>query len=289
MNIYPFLSNRARDVWAIFLRELRSLYSEEELRVLFRRILEHFGYQSNIDNVYFNQSELIDISGFIDELKQNKPIAYILGYTYFYHLKFLVNPHVLIPRPETEELVWQVKQKIEQKFGKNSYLKIIDIGTGSGCIAITLKHSLPRADVWATDISEKALELAHRNSLLNKTDVFFLQMDVFQKNIPVCADIIVSNPPYIPWSDADQVEDRVKKFEPLVALFSDTAMDFYECLFALCENCLNTNGLIFLEINPYYASDILQLAQSYKYLSDTKIIKDWSGNDRFFYAEKRSV
>lgn len=285
MNIYHFSTNTIESVRNLFFKELSDVYSKDELSVLFIRIVESLGYEFNSVR-YFNQSELIRLSEMIDELKRGKPLSYILGYTYFYNLKFLVNPNVLIPRPETEELVWNVKNYIEKKFFDKKTLRITDIGTGSGCISVTLKHLFPHAEVWAMDISEESLEVAKQNAQLNKVEVFFELKDILSKSLNGGFDVIVSNPPYIPISDSAILEDRVKKYEPSVALFCKSATEFYERILVECTQHLDSEGFAFLELNQFYSHLVMEVCENLKLALKCEMIKDWSGNDRFLLVEK---
>ncbi len=285
MNVYHFSTNAVESVSNLFFKELSDIYSKDELSILFTRIVESLGYEFNSVR-YFNQSELIQLSEIIDELKKGKPLQYILGYTYFYNLKFLVNPNVLIPRPETEELVWNVKNYIDKKFFDKKALRIVDIGTGSGCISVTLKHLLPQAEVWAIDISEEALEVAKKNAQLNKVEVFFEFKDILSASLNGVFDVIVSNPPYIPISDGNTLADRVKKYDPFIALFSKNATEFYERILAECMQHLDLQGFAFLELNQFYSHLVMEACENLKLPLKCEIIKDWSGNDRFLLVEK---
>lgn len=285
MNIYHFSTNAIESVRNLFLKELSAIYSKDELSTLFIRIVESLGYEFNSVRS-FNQSELIRLSEIIDELKRGKPLSYILGYTYFYNLKFLVNPNVLIPRPETEELVWNVKNYIDKKFLDKKTFRIADIGTGSGCIAIALKHLFPQAEVWAIDISEEALEVAKRNAPLNSVEIFFEIKDILKDSLNGAFDVIVSNPPYIPLSDRETLEDRVKKYEPSVALFCKSATEFYERILTECTQYLDLQGFAFLELNQFYSHLVMEVCERLKLPLKCEIIKDWSGNDRFLLVEK---
>jgi len=287
MNIYHFASNRVKDVKRKFVEILSSIYHQHECEALFRRLLEHIGIDVFDSEFLLNQSELIELSEYIRELKMGKPIEYILGYSYFFKLRFYVNENVLIPRPETEELVYLLKNVIQNKWSGTNDLDIIDIGTGSGCIAITLKKIFLDANVYAVDVSDKALAVAQKNAIEHRVQVNFSRCDIFLDSLPSYDyDVIVSNPPYIPISDKHSVSDRVKNYEPSIALFSNTATDFYERIFDLSKIHLKVGGLIFMELNQYYANDVLNIAKTYDYFKEVEIIKDWSGNDRFIKCIK---
>jgi len=210
-------------------------------------------------------------------LKDHTPIQYILGETEFYGMKFFVNENVLIPRPETEELVEWILNDV-----KNAELKIIDIGTGSGCIPIVLKKNLPNASVWAMDFSEKAIETAQINADYHQTDIQFIQNDFLTmdfKELPEF-DIIVSNPPYIGETEKSEMDENVVKFEPHSALFvpDQNALVFYEKIIELAKNNLKPNGKIYVEINQNLAQETKELFQNN--FKNTELKKDISGNFR---------
>jgi release factor glutamine methyltransferase len=285
MNIFHFPSNQILDVKKTFVELLKDIYSKNECEVSFQRITEHFGYNPFQVNILFNQSELIDLTEIIKELQHKKPLAYILGYSYFFNMKFFVNENVLIPRPETEELVMQLKQIIETNY-KNQSLNILDIGTGSGCIAIALKKIFPYANITGVDKSSGALEIAQKNAAFHQLSINFKKLDVLNEPLNETYDIIVSNPPYIPESDKDTVDENVIKFEPSVALFSRTSTEFYERIFYLSKNNLVSKGFVFMELNQYYGKEILDLSKKFEYFQKTELLKDWSGNDRFIVCYK---
>jgi len=210
-------------------------------------------------------------------LKEHKPIQYIIGETEFYGMKFFVNENVLIPRPETEELVEWILKDV-----KNAELKIIDIGTGSGCIPIVLKKNLPNAAVWAMDFSEKAIETAKINAEYHQTEIQFLQNDFLNmdfKELPEF-DIIVSNPPYISEDEKSKMDENVVKFEPHSALFvpDENPLIFYERILEFAKQKLKPNGKIYVEINQNLAEETKGLFQNN--FKNTELKKDISENFR---------
>lgn len=216
-------------------------------------------------------------------LKEQKPIQYILGETEFYGMKFFVNESVLIPRPETEELVeWILKD------AENQNLNIIDIGTGSGCIPIVLKRNLPDANVFALDFSEKAIETAKNNAEFHQTEIQFLQEDFLNMDFETLPefDIIVSNPPYIAEKEKEQMSENVLKYEPHSALFvpNDDALIFYKRLIELAQNNLKPNGKIYVEINQNLAQETEELFR--KSFENVELKKDISGNFRMIKSIK---
>ena len=216
------------------------------------------------------------IKRIISELKENKPIQYILGEAEFYGLKFKVNKHTLIPRPETEELVdWILKE---------DFNSILDIGTGSGCIAISLaKYS--SAQITAIDNCEKALEVAKENAKLNKVDIKFYTQDIFQSTDLFSLDVIVSNPPYILESEKENMKANVLQYEPHLALFiSDKdPLVFYKKIGSLAAKSLNFGGKLFFEINEQYGSEISKMLSKMGFV-DIALKKDINDKDRMIKA-----
>lgn len=222
----------------------------------------------------------------ISELKSNKPYQHILGETEFYGMTFFVNEHVLIPRPETEELLELAVKKINSSKSWRENIKILDIGTGSGVIPLVLKKHFPKAEVTSVDYSEKALETARRNADFHKLDVSFIHADYLNYNLNENYDVIISNPPYIGIEEEVEIEDSVKEFEPKMALFSPTsdALIFYRKIAEDAAKHLNENGMLFLEINQKLGQETLELYRDI--FSNAELIKDLSGNDRFIFGEK---
>lgn len=287
MNIFHFSSNHLISVKNKFFELLNGLYTLSELNFIFNRIIEHFGYSIYNQNILFNQSELIVISDYIKDLMNKKPLAYVLGYTYFYHLKLYVDENVLIPRPETEELVELSINNIKKMPSLFCPLRLLDIGTGSGCISIAIKKNIENIIIDAIDISERALYIAKKNAILHQSEINFIQKDILTDELDNLYHIIISNPPYIPISKANEEADIVvKNYEPHIALFSKNSTEFYERIFLLCKKYLMSNGLIILELNQFYADEVLMLAKKNDIFSDCKILKDMSGHKRFLIAHK---
>lgn len=216
----------------------------------------------------------------IKRLNNGEPLQYIVGDTEFYGLTFKVNKNVLIPRPETEELVEKTLQFMKQKF-PNQSINILDIGTGSGCISITLKHQLPSATVSAIDISKEALSVAKENAKLNNVEVNFLESNIFS-NITDKYDIIISNPPYI--REDEPIMDIVKNNEPHLALYApNNGLYFYEEITKQASKYLNNKFIIAYEIGEQQGSDVVALAK--KYFPKAKILleKDLRNFDRFVF------
>lgn len=284
-------SNKISDVMDFYKKELHEIYDSEELKALINHCFAHYLHQTPADlmvkqNEGINQSDLLKLYDCCLELKTNKPYQYVLGQTEFYGSSFNVNSSVLIPRPETEELV-------ELIIKENSHLKnrkILDIGTGSGCIAITLKKNLI-AEVTALDVSAKALKTAADNAALNKTEIALIEANVLDKNsekLITNFDIVVSNPPYISEKEMASMHKRVKLFEPHEALFvsDNDGVLFYRRIIELCQTHLNRGGKLYLELNPDFANEVKDLALKSKQFERVEIVKDLSGNLRFLKAVK---
>ena len=267
-----------QDYFPLFSEALATIYSKEESRILYRYFLEDF-QERKLENL---ASEFEKVT---KELKKGKPYQQILGYTEFYGNRFFVDENVLIPRPETEELLELAISKIKNLKSKIQNLKLLDVGTGSGIIPITLKKHFPDAEISAMDISEKALEIAQKNADFHQTEIKFLKANYLNTDLTENYDVIISNPPYIGIDENTEIEDSVKGFEPNIALFSPTqdALIFYRKIAKDCENHLNENGLFFLEINQKLGNETLEL---FKNSSESELVKDLSGNDRFVIGKK---
>lgn len=267
-----------QDYFPSFSEALATIYSKEESRILYRYFLEDFK-ERKLENL---TSEFEKVT---EELKKGKPYQQILGYTEFYGNRFFVDENVLIPRPETEELLELAISKIKNLKSKIQNLKLLDVGTGSGIIPITLKKHFPNAEISTMDISEKALEIAQKNADFHQTEIKLLKADYLNTDLTENYDVIISNPPYIGIDENIEIEDSVKGFEPNIALFSPTsdALIFYRKIAKDCENHLNENGLFLLEINQKLGNETLEL---FKNFSESELVKDLSGNDRFVMGRK---
>lgn len=237
----------------------------------------------------FSEQELLiddqeKLSLLVSELKTGRPYQQILGETEFYGMKFFVDEHVLIPRPETEELLEIAIREIKDSKFKVQGLKILDIGTGSGIIPLVLKKHFPEAEVSSIDFSENALKTAKRNAEHHQLDIRFIHADYLNFDLAENYDIIISNPPYIGIEEEIEIADSVKEFEPKMALFSPTsdALIFYRKIADDAKRYLDENGLLFLEINQKLGPETLELYQD---LSDVQLLKDLSENDRFIYGK----
>jgi release factor glutamine methyltransferase len=229
----------------------------------------------------FLEEELALWNSILEQLKLEIPIQYLLGSTSFYGLDFEVNENVLIPRPETEELVeWIIKGNPKIEGFKD--LKILDIGTGSGCIAISLAKNMPNAKVYAIDISEKALATAKKNALLHKVDVTFITQNILEtEDLKQQFDIIVSNPPYVRNLEKQEIKKNVLDNEPHLALFveDNDALLFYKKIATLAQKNLLENGQLFFEINQYLGKETITLLEKMNF-KNIELRKDIYGNDR---------
>lgn len=273
-----------------FREELSGLYSEREGGFLYSVFVrEMMGFepydQRKFADQRLSESEQSQFLEIISVLKTGKPYQQILGKTEFFGLEFFVNEHVLIPRPETEELLELAIQNIKKSKFKDQNVRIVDIGTGSGIIPIVLKKHFPEAEISAIDYSEKALEVARRNAVIHQTDIHFSHQNYLEENLNQQYDIIISNPPYIGIDAQTQIEVSVKDFEPKLALFSPTsdALIFYRKIAEDAQHHLSENGMIFLEINQKLGQETLVL---FKEFSNRRLIKDLSGTDRFIFVSK---
>ncbi|MBQ4031625.1 MAG: peptide chain release factor N(5)-glutamine methyltransferase [Bacilli bacterium] len=218
----------------------------------------------------------------LERLRNGEPVQYIVGDTNFYGNIIKVNKDVLIPRPETEELVEKTYNYIKDIF--NNDIDVLDIGTGSGCIPITLKKLLPTSNLTGVDISEKALKVAEENKIINNVSITFLQSDIF-KNVKGKYDVIISNPPYI--REDEEIMDIVKNNEPHLALYAkDNGLYFYKEIIKEAHNYLKDKYIIAFEIGEEQGSDIVNIAK--EYFPDSKVIleKDLRHLDRFVFIIK---
>jgi len=221
----------------------------------------------------------------IERMLHDEPMNYVLGYSYFYGYKLTVNNDVLIPRPETEELVGLILSKYDEYYAGKS-INICDVGTGSGAIAIALKKEEAKLNVYASDISEKALEVAKLNAKNNDVNIEFLCGSMLEPYIEkgIKVDILVSNPPYI--KADEKLESSVVDFEPHVALFGgQDGLKFYREIFESADKILAPNGLIFFEMGYDQADNMTKLALNYYPNGQVEIFKDINGKDRMFFMK----
>jgi release factor glutamine methyltransferase len=269
-----------------FIQELTSMYGEGEAESFFYLILEEKQKLKRIDlalqpDLFFSEDETAIWNSILEQLKLEIPIQYLLGKTSFYGLDFEVNENVLIPRPETEELVDWILEKQKAK-GKRQNQKILDIGTGSGCIAISLAKNLPNAQVFAIDVSENALATAQKNAILNEVNVTFIQQNILETlDLGHEFDIIVSNPPYVRNLEKEEIKKNVLDNEPHLALFveDNDALIFYKKITELAQKNLSVSGQLYFEINQYLGKEMVDLLEVMGF-KDVELRKDIYGNDR---------
>jgi len=284
-----------KETTAYIQKTLSALYPTGEINSLIRLILTDVCKLSPYQQIQCKDKQLsikakAQINAIVERLKNHEPIQYILGETQFYSLPIKVNPTVLIPRPETEELVDSILKSPQAKTIKA--MQIVDIGTGSGCIAIALAKHLPTAHVVATDISEPALLTAKSNAYLNHTDIPFIQSDILDTlsaitDIPGTFHIIVSNPPYVTNQEKAGMDPNVLDYEPLHALFvpDHDPLLFYQAIARFAQHKLAADGLIYLEINPKFDLQICRILQEHGF-GQTEIIRDLSGKNRIITAQR---
>lgn len=274
------------EYYRYYIKELQHIYSPEEAAAVTRLLFENKAGLTRQDiatspDKYVSEQQQTALDEALQELLTHKPIQQITKEAWFYDLRFIINEHVLIPRPETEELV---KWILDENTGTVS---ILDIGSGSGCIPVALKKHLPNAHIASVDISEDALQVAKQNAAANKTDIHFIQSDFLQsgsrQQLPVC-DIIVSNPPYIPLSEKEKMDRNVTAYEPHMALFvpNHSPLLFYEHIAAFAKTHLHKAGKIYVEIHEDCGKETAALFASL--FAQVEIRKDINGKNRMIKA-----
>ena len=278
-----------------FFNSLKKIQDENEIESFFFILTEYLHNLKRVDvalnpNFELSEDDVEKWNAILADLQQEKPIQYITREAWFYGLQFEVNENTLIPRPETEELVeWILNSSITHH---SSPISILDIGTGTGCIPISLKANLPQANVSAIDVSQKALEVAKRNAELNKVEINFIEANILEvedlsqlpspiTHHPSSFNIIVSNPPYVRNLEKQEIKKNVLDYEPHLALFvEDTdALLFYRKIAQLALKKLTPNGLLFFEINQYLGKETVELLESLSF-KNIELKKDIYGNDR---------
>jgi release factor glutamine methyltransferase len=288
-------------------QELEVMYDKSEATNIASLVMENITQLNKSDRLVkkeqpLNVHQLHHLTEIHHRLLHNEPVQYALGESHFFGLKLFVDKHVLIPRPETEELVdWiikDVKSSGKDVFKRGQYeadettqLKILDVGTGSGCIALALKNAIPMAEVWGCDVSDEALAVARRNGAELDIRVDFVGVDFLtedqRRQLPT-ADIIVSNPPYIPLRDKDTMHPNVIDYEPHKALFvpNDEALIFYQALASFGKQRLYANGNIYAEIHENLAQKVADLLEKENY--HVELRKDMQGKSRMIKARTLS-
>lgn len=282
----------ARDYFIDFAKKLTAVYDEDEARAIAGYVCAELllikWQQLSIIQKQLSSAEVDQLERILNRLLTGEPIHYILGYNWFYGLKFEVNTSVLIPRPETEELVDMVIGYCR----KNNIASptVIDLGTGSGCIPISIKKNIPAANVFGIDVMPNAIATANQNARLNKTDVTFIEADMLNVDLligkidltqqPV---ILISNPPYIAQKEAESIHVNVLNHEPHTALFvpNNDVLLFYKAIANFVDKALKHGDSVWLEINPLFANETLALFKPKTMVYQSSLINDLSGKQRF--------
>ncbi len=294
-----------KEIYRGYLLQLQQIYNSNESAVITERVFEKVAHLNRADIIKnpdqtINPEILSHLNDCLADLLQHTPVQYVLGEAWFYKMRFMVNKKVLIPRPETEELVQLVVDDWRQTYnGKNGqemgnkaeaghHITILDIGTGSGCIAIAIKKNLQEANLYAIDISLDALSVAKENAKAHHADIQFLQADFLDETswteLPVC-DFIISNPPYIPLTEKDSLDKNVTLFEPHMALFmpENSHLLFYEKIAFFGKTHLRGGGKIYMEMHEDYAQETAAIFKQYY---SVEIKKDLFGKERMLIAVK---
>lgn len=279
-----------KEIKRIFHKELEGLFPSEEINSFFYILIEHYlnlerfvlALQPKLTITKEEEQPLFEA---LSSLKLKKPIQQITGSAHFMDLDFVVNEHVLIPRPETEELVRWILKEFENN---TAYLDILDMGTGSGCIPISLGKNLKNANIHALDISPEALKIANKNAKIHKVEIEFIEADMLANpNLDLEFDLVVSNPPYVRNLEKKEMHGNVLEHEPHLALFvsDDDPLLFYRNIVFYCEKHLKSGGRLYLEINQYLGKEMIVLLQEHNF-SEIELRKDMFGNDRMIKAVK---
>ena len=277
-----------KEIRKIYKAELSSAYPPEEIDSFFYLAIEHY---LNLERfilalqpeIILTKDEEEPLFHCLARLRQNEPIQYILGETFFHGLRIKVDRSVLIPRPETEELVHWILGDYQDD---GAVKKILDIGTGSGCIAIALATEFKTNQIYAMDVSPEAIALAKQNAEYHSTKVEFVESDITHvQPMETKFDIIVSNPPYVRQSEKDSMKSHVADFEPHLALFVDDEdpLYYYRYILSFAKRQLVNGGRIYLEINQFLSDELLKLLEDEKFL-EIELRKDIYGNDRMIRA-----
>jgi release factor glutamine methyltransferase len=282
-------SNKIKDIIQFAYQELDSIYEKQEIRTMIHTIIEHFTdfnlmkILSQKDELRVSESELLKINFAIKDLKKEKPLQQIIGYTDFLDIRIEVNEHVLIPRVETEEIVQRIIIENKNKNPK----RIADLCSGSGCISIALKKAFPQSEVYAYEISEEAIKKSIENAEKNKEKINFFKENILkstEKNQEF--DIIVSNPPYVRECEKTLMRNNVLLYEPSLALFvsDEDPLIFYKHILEFCNRNLAKNGCVYMEINEFLGKETELLFKNKGY--KTIVYKDFKDKDRLVFAKK---
>ncbi|WP_316741245.1 peptide chain release factor N(5)-glutamine methyltransferase [Pedobacter antarcticus] len=275
-----------KEIERLYQDSLAGQYDLNEAAGIFSLVLESIsGWSLNQINIHIMQEasavQYDSLLAALSELKTGKPVQHVVHTAWFYGKQFEVTADVLIPRPETEELVEWILQSL------NPDADVLDIGTGSGCIAITIKSKRADVKVRAMDVSEGALVIAKKNAALHHTEIEFLQEDVLNYSTEQKFDIIVSNPPYITQREKEEMHDHVLLHEPHLALFvtDENPLIFYKAIADLAMNVLKPDGYLFFEINEYLGKEMIAMLKGLNF-TDILLKKDMQGKDRMIRCKK---
>lgn len=286
-----------RELYAVYIEKLNLLYDTREAAKITDWIFEDIGKITRLKRItdgsiiLGNNIEAL-LSEALSELCKNKPVQYVLGEAWFYKLRLKVNEHVLIPRPETEELVQWIIDDIKAQIIKHEdQIDVLDIGCGSGCITIALKKNIIHSQILAIDISAPALNVAKENAEFHNLVIETRELDFLDETcwdtLPK-VDIIVSNPPYIPVRDKEQLPANVIAYEPMIALFAgDDPLIFYKKIASFASAHLNSNGCIYVEIHEDLGEDVIRIFEAQNFV--TELRRDIYGRQRMVKAHKSKV
>ena len=289
-------SNLVRECRKYYASELETIYGSDEANALIMILLEHYFSLDRVKiamnpELRLSESELLTLHFAVKELLTNKPVQYIIGETEFCGMRFFVDENVLIPRPETEEMVKKIASCRDKACLVPTGCDILDIGTGSGCIAISLAKLLTDSKVTAVDVSEKALNVARKNAKANEVNVRFILDDILNPQNPELIDnqydIIVSNPPYVCKSEKSEMRANVLDYEPSSALFvsDNDPLIFYRRILEFAQKALKPGGEVWFEINEKFGEEMKNLCLE-KGFKNVEIIKDFRERDRILKGSK---
>ena len=280
-----------REIYDAYLSSLKEIYSSGEAAAITDIIFRHFANLTRSEiitkgNVLPDEATAAHLRDALERLKQHIPVQYITGEAWFHNLKFLVNEHVLIPRPETEELVQAAINFLKIHTGK----KVLEIGTGSGCIAISIKKNIPDAQIISVDVSTDAIKTAKANAVLNNVSVEFREINFLKKedyNTLGNFDLIISNPPYIPAYEKKGLDKNVALYEPAIALFvpDKDPLIFYRYILSFANDHMSVGGVIFLEIHENLSKETQALFSGENYSAEIK--RDIFGKERMLVCSKK--
>lgn len=281
-------SNSVKTIAAHYIAQITSIYPEEEARNIVWMLMEHFFGITRLmsavnQDLRLSESEMLLLHNACKNISQHIPVQYVIGKTTFCGLSFELNNATLIPRPETEQLTQLILKQLPPV-----PLRILDVGTGSGCIAITLKKERPDCEVFACDISRETLQTAQKNAENHDVAVHFFHCDILSEcsllNIPQ-TDVIVSNPPYVCLSEKPTMRPNVLLHEPATALFvnDEEPLLFYKVITKIAANRLKPNGKVFFEINEKFGNEVTEILQTHGF-SNITTENDFRGKVRFVYA-----